>query len=119
MLETKTVTKADLEQRACWLAWRYNLDEKRILECLRRTKVEIEHVVSDGLFSYLSFDPSLEKALLYSRPEVALKVFETANLDDIRKWLTMMDELAGKLIHDWPGNEELCRWEAESYLLPD
>ena len=85
MSETKTVTKADLEQRVRWLAWRYNLDEKRILECLRRAKVEIEHVVSDGLFSYLSFDPSLEKALLYSRPEVALRVFETANLDNIRK----------------------------------
>ena len=119
MSEIKTVTKADLEQRARWLAWKCNLDGKRILKCLRRTKVEIEHVVSDGLFSYLSFDPSLEKALLYSRPEVALRVFETANLNDIRKWLTTMDELAGKLVHDWPGNEELCRWETESYLLSD
>ncbi|MBU1318533.1 MAG: hypothetical protein KKH67_04970 [candidate division Zixibacteria bacterium] len=74
-----------LEPRAEWLAWRYELDKERVLDALRRLEVRIESVIEVDLFAYLQFDPSLEEAFFYLRPQVALKLFETADLDDIRR----------------------------------
>ena len=108
-----------LEPRAKWLAWRYELDEERVLKALERLEVKIESVIEVDLFAYLQFDPSLEKAFFYLRPQVALKLFETADLDDIRRWLKLTESLLGRHVHDRPWVEELCRWDAEQCLLPD
>ena len=107
-----------LESRAYWLAWRYELDEKRVLNALKRLEVKIETVIEVDLFAYLQFDPSLEEALFYLRPQVALKLFETADLDDIRRWLKLTESLLGRHVHDRPWVEELCRWDVEQHLLP-
>lgn len=56
---------SDLEMRARWLAWRYGLDEERLLVALERTKVTIDYEFPNDFFNYLKFEPSLETALLY------------------------------------------------------
>ena len=109
----------ELETRAHWLAWRYEIDEKRVLNALKRLEVKIESVIEVDLFAYLQFDPSLEEALFYLRPEAALKLYETADLEDIRRWLELTQSLLGRHVHDRPWVEELCRWNAEQHLLPD
>jgi len=108
-----------LEPRAEWLAWRYELDEVRVLNALRRLDVRIEDTAMDDSFAYLEFDPSLESALFYFRPQVALRLFETADLESIRQLLKLTERVVGKFHHDRPWVEELCRWNAEQYLLPD
>lgn|GEM_PF-2735192 len=108
-----------LEPRAEWLAWHYELDKKRVLNVLRRLKVTIESTVMDDFFAYLEFDPSFETALFYLRPQVALDLFATGDLQKIREWLALTERVVGKSHHDQPWVEELCRWDAEQTLLPD
>lgn len=119
MEKKKDAELMNLGGRAYWLAWRYELDEERVLNALKRLEVKIENVVEEVSFAYLDIDPSLETALFYLRPGVALKLFETADLEGIRNWLELTERLIGEVIHDRPWVEELCRWNAEKYLLSD
>ncbi|MFH1892362.1 MAG: hypothetical protein ABIK83_06725 [Candidatus Zixiibacteriota bacterium] len=108
----------NLQVRAEWLAWRYELDKERILKVLERVDVNIESTVMGDFFAYLSFDPSLEDALFYLRPQVALKFFETADLADIRKWLQLTESLLRRQVNEHWWLEEQCWWEAEKTLFP-
>ncbi len=119
MMKKDPAELIDLKTRAHWLAWRYELDEERVLNALKRLEVKIEHIVMEDFFAYLEFDPSLETALFYLRPKVALKLFETADLDDIRKWLKLTESLLGGQVHDHTWVEGQCRWDAEDCFLFD
>ena len=108
-----------LEPRARWLAWRYELDEKRVLKVLERLDVKIEYVIECGDFAYLEYSPSLETALCYLRPNVAMKLFETADLESIRKLLSLMTSIDGMQTFNDKWVEERCRLEVEQYAFPD
>lgn len=114
----KKIEKSDLEMRASWLAWRYGLDEERLLVALERTKVTIDYELPYDFFNYLKFEPSLVKALLYWRPEVALRLFEEGDMEQISKLLELIDRIAGHFDMRHHSIEEQCLWEAESYFLP-
>jgi len=113
------ITHHELEMRARWLAQQYDLDKEKVVEALGRSCVSVENVIMDGFFRYLRFDPSLEEALLYAKPKVLLQIFLGADPELISRWLEFTKKLAGPKPDNWPGLEELCRWEAESSLLPD
>ena len=118
-MNTQKIENSDLKMRAGWLAWKHGLDEKRILAALKRTRVTIDYELPHDFFKYLKFEPSLETALLYWRPEVALKLFEKGDIEQISKLLELTIQIAGGFVNNNHSIEEQCRWEAESYLLPD
>lgn len=108
-----------LEPRAEWLAWRYELDKERVLKILERLEVKIEYVIECGDFAYLEYSPCLETALWYFRPNVAMKLFETADLESIRKLLSLMTSINGMHTFYDQWVEERCRLEVEQYAFPD
>ena len=105
--------------RAGWLANLYQVDKDRVTSILRRTRATASTEIMGDFFTYYEWSPSLEKALLFGRPGVVLKVFEIAELDAIREWLSATEKLMDGVSIDFPDVEELCRWEDEKHLLPD
>lgn len=114
------IEKGDFEARARWIAWKYDLDEKEVEKALLRTKVSIRETTADNYFSYLEFEPSLERALHYLRPKLAIQIFNECDHDEISGLLKHLEKSAGRFIDQHQHSiEEQCRWEAESYMLPD
>ena len=56
----------------------------------------------------MSFEPSLEKALLFLRPKVAMKLFLNENMEEIRLWLVQTEKLFGILVIETHSIEDLC-----------
>jgi hypothetical protein len=113
------IEEHDLKQRASWIAWRYGLDEESILAALKRADVRVTHSILIDYFYYLAFSPSLTRALVLTRPQAVVEMYKTADLEDLRSWEKLTERLIGDKARDWPDIEELCRWDAEQYLLPD
>ena len=93
--------------RARWLSRKYKLAEQRVIKILDRTVIREGVVQSDDpqdqlhtsdLVYHLKFKPSLEDALLYLRPDVAMKVLESADLEQVEEWLQATHRLARKLV---------------------
>jgi len=93
--------------RAGWLASKYGLPYDRVYKVLDRTvlkepihpfEYEPDEVGIDELVYYLIFEPCLEKALTYLRPEVALALFEREKPESIATWIKQSYEIIGKLI---------------------
>jgi len=91
--------------RARWLASKYGLPYERVYKVLDRTvlkepihpfEYEPDEVEISELVYYLIFEPSLEEALTYLRPEVALKLFEREKPEAIATWMEQSYELIGK-----------------------
>ena len=114
----KRPNESDLKHRARWLAQRYDLDEGEVLKALKRLPVKVETFIRDMEFPYLKFDPSLEEALSFAKPKVVLETFLNGDVKKLAVLVKLQKELVGNDLKEWPGVEELCRWEAESYLLP-
>ena len=92
---------------ARWLASKYGLPYDRVYKILDRTvlkepiypfEYEPDEVGISELVYYLVFEPSLEKALAFLRPEAALTLFESERPEAIATWMEQSYELIGKLL---------------------
>ena len=91
--------------RAGWLASKYGLPYDRVYKVLDQTvlkepiypfEYEPDEVGISELVHYLIFEPSMEEALTYLRPEVALTLFESEKPESIAIWMKQSSELIGK-----------------------
>jgi len=109
-VQTFEYTETYLDSRADWIVWRYELDSKRVREILRRTAVEelIDvgiwdslEVTPDLLWSllplFVRFDPSIEEALRFLRPAVAIEMFENCDLNEVSKLIALAKQVAPRL----------------------
>ena len=119
MSEQERITSEEIELRARWLAYLHQLDKDRVASVLKTTRALTSTKVMDDCFTYYEWSPSLEKALLFGRPSTVLKLFENADPDAIQEWIMSTEKLLEGVPIDFPSVEDLCRWEAEKYLLPD
>lgn len=79
--------------RARWIAWIYDLDQYRVLKVLEGVEISLDIENSDQAFTRYIFKPSLEETLLYLRPQVAMRWFESGKYDEITTWLEMTTPL--------------------------
>ena len=109
-VQTFKYTETYLDSRAAWIAWRYELDSKRVLEILRRTAVkelidvgewDSLEVTPDLLWSllplFVRFDPSIEDALCLLRPAAAIEMFENCDLDEVSRLIALAKQVTPRL----------------------
>lgn len=115
MSEIYKFRKPGMQTRAELLAWQFDICPKRVFKILSRCKTKRVGILSTQHCDFLTFSPSLEKALLYLRPEIALKAFEKGEFSLIEDAITALESLVGQ--NKWDISiEELCHWKAESEL---
>jgi hypothetical protein len=117
MQAKEKIEQDELQQRASWISWKYGIDEDKILSILSRLNVKVDGALRDGSFRYLSFVPSLEEALEYLRPDIAVRIFESEDLAKIKKLLDGSRALLSKHVNNSHSIEEQCRWETESHFM--
>ena len=113
---SKQFEQRDVERRAQWLAWKHGADKQRVMRALLRTEIRVDTELSTDISTFLEFTPSLERALLYLRSEVALRLFERGAMDSIVEWLERTEQLAGSCVESRPTINDLCDWEAEVHI---
>jgi hypothetical protein len=119
MGEDKKVAIKNIELRADWLSWRYDVPKEDVLKALLRTQASIDETLGDcKLFTRVTFRPSLETTMLYLKPQVALRLFLSEDMSKISDWLEHTEKLFGQQVDHSRGVEELCSWEYDSYILP-
>ncbi len=93
--------------KAHWLAWKYGIDEQRVIKILDRTVIREgvrqgddgqDRLRTSDLVYLLRFKPSFEDALLYLQRDVALKMFESADLKQVDEWLQATHQLARRYV---------------------
>ena len=110
-------TDNELRMRASWLSLLYHVDADRVFNILSKIPVRELSAIDGESFRYLEFDLSLEVALKYLRPSIALAIFEKWEQPDIVCLLATLKCELHDVGKSGPGVEELCRWEHESYFL--
>lgn len=82
----------ELNLRAEWIASHYDLCKDDILKAFEKTKV-MEDGQEDCGFIYLKFEPSLEEALQYLKPNVAIRAFLTMDRSVLSRWLNRTSKI--------------------------
>jgi len=117
MKDELTISREELRRRARWFTYRYDLPEDQVIEALRRTKITREEEWLSETYEYLKFEPSLDSALRFLSPKVALKLFLEADTKKLSAWLLKVGVFVEPYADHEVDIEEITRWEAESMWL--
>ncbi len=112
-MKDNQVSDAMVRMRASWLAWRYELECEEVMNVLMRTKITVNESISSDYFHYLVFEPSLETALLFLKPKIALMLFSDVSMEEIKAWLEQTETLLGNFVIEIHSIEGLCGMEGE------
>ena len=110
------VSEAKVRMRASWLAWRYELECEEVMNVLMKTKITVDESIESDYFDYLVFEPSLETALSFLKPKIALKMFHDVTMEEIKVWLEQTETLLGNFVIEIHSIEGLCGMEAEYFI---